>query len=131
VFDGRQQLGAATELPGRAEDVLLGLVGGQIADLLNLRPALSNGPVDAGSSTVGVKLAGQVGADLLRHRRDLVLSRRALLATEQGGEEPAAAGLFDAVDVTHSAGAVQGDTGLRSLAARLHEDSRDHLHLTA
>ena len=85
VFDGGQQLRAGAELARRAEDVLLGLVGGQVADDFDLAAARADGPVDAGGAAVGVDLAGEVGADLLGHRRDLVV--RFLLGAEQGGEE--------------------------------------------
>ena len=73
VFDGGQQLRAGAEVARRAEDVLFGLVGGQVADDFDLAAAGADGPVDAGGAAVGVDLAGEVGADLLGDRRDVVV----------------------------------------------------------
>src|SRR5262249_29018346 len=131
VLDRRQQLRPSAEVLRGAEDMAFRLLGAEVADLLDLRAARPDGPVDAGRSAVGVEFARQVRTDLLRHRRDLILRGGLFLAAEQGGEEPATTLLFDAVEAAHRAGAVQGDAGLRSLAARLHEDGRHHAHLAA
>src|SRR5262249_32292017 len=52
-----------------------------------------------------------------------------LLPAEQAGEEAAAPA--GAVQGLHRAGAVQGDAGLRALAARLHEDGGGDADLAA
>src|SRR5262249_40499595 len=118
----RQQLGAGPELPGRPEDVTLGLLGAEVADHLDVAAVVADRPVDAGGAAVGVDLAGQVGAQLLRHRGDVVV---ALLGPAEDRRQEAAAAL-GAVELGHGAGAVQGDAGLGPLPVRLHQDRRRH-----
>src|SRR5262249_141706 len=76
----------------------------------------------------GVELAGQVGAQLLGDRGDLV---GGLLRAAEQRRQGAAAAVIDAVELAHGAGAVQGDAGLGALLVRLHQDGGDDADLGA
>ena len=128
VFDGRQEAVCQCRIPRRTKDVLLGLIGGQVADDFDLAAVRADGPVDAGGAAVGVDLAGEVGADFLRHRRDIVVYF--FLGAEQRGEKTWFLAA-DAVQGGHRAGAVQGDAGLSAFLVRFHENGRGDARLAA
>ena len=83
--------------------MLLGLVRGQVADKLDLTTTRPDSPIDASGPAVGVKVAGQVGAQLLGHRRHLV--DRLLSGPEQGRQEEGIAQIREGLAASRATGA--------------------------